>query len=221
MSHLQLSRRHALNRSQERVLQTLARVQFVTAAQLAVWCGISLRAVCTGLEALYEMNLVDMGADTKPQIWLLTHAGAARMQVPMPSGRRHSSWSVMQNAVHRNAVEILLAQDHSGFHFMTRHQLYKKGFNPSHGEYAGVEAKGTTWLVLVDDYMMESRVIEKHWNRIHRPPRRYWPDVGRSWSSTANKYLVVTTSLEHLKRHDGFVKSNNVPADVLYLKPLW
>ena len=163
MSYRQLPHRHALNSSQECLLLTLARVQFATAAQLTVWCGISLRSICTGLNSLHEMRFIKTGADTKPQIWLLTHAGAARMQAPMPSGRRHSSWSVMQNAVHRNAVEILLAQDHPGFHFLTRHQLYKKGFNPSHGEYAGVNEKGTTWLVLVDDYMMESRVIEKHW----------------------------------------------------------
>lgn len=180
-----------------------------------------MRAICTSLDVLYELQLVKTGADTKPQIWRLTHAGGARMQVPMPSGRRHSSWSVMQNAVHRNAVEILLAQDYPGFYFLTRRQLYKKGFNPSHGEYAGVDEKGATWLVLIDDYMMDSRVIEKHWNRIHRPPRQYWPDVGRSWSSTVNKYLVVTTSQEHLLRHMSFVESSTVPADVLYLKPIW
>jgi len=221
MSHRQLPRRHALNRSQERALQTLARVQFVTAAQLTVWCGISLRAVCTSLEALYEMNLVDMGADTKPQIWLLTHAGAALMQVPMPSGRRHSSWSVMQNAVHRNVAEIQLAKVFPGFHFLTRHQLYKKGFNPSHGEYAGVDEEGTTWLVLIDDYMMESRVIEKHWTRIHRPPRKYWPDIGRQWQNIANKYTVYTTSTEHQQRHVDFVNSTTLPVDVHYLKPVW
>jgi len=221
MSRHPLLHRHVLSSSQERLLQVLARVQFATAAQLSIWCDVSLRTICTNLEALYEMRFIQTGADTKPQIWHLTHAAGARMKVPMPSGRRHSSWSVMQNAVHRNAVEILLAKDYLGFRFLTRHQLYKKGFNPSHGEYAGVDEKGTTWLVLIDDYMMESRVIEKHWNRIHRPPRKYWPDVGRSWSSTVNKYLVVTTSLEHLQRHEDFVETSTVPADVLYLKPIW
>ena len=199
----------------------LARTQFATADQLAIWCRVSKQALSLYLKALHRAGLVETGADTKPQIWQLTLAGAARMQVPMPSGRRHSSWAVMQNAAHRNAVEILLAKEHTGFHFLSRRQLYKKGFNPSHGEHAGTDATGTTWLVLVDDFMMESRVIDKHWNREHRPPRRYWPEVGRRWSNTVNRYLVVTTSNEHLTRHELFVSQSQVPADVMYLKPLW
>jgi hypothetical protein len=127
MSRHPLLHRYALNASQERLLQVLARAQFAIATQLAIWCGVSLRTISTNLGALYEMRLIETGSDTKPQIWRLTHAGGARMQVPMPSGRRYSSWSVMQNAVHRNAVEILLVQDHPSFRFLTCHQLYKKG----------------------------------------------------------------------------------------------
>ena len=116
----------------------LARTQFATADQLAIWCRVSKPALSLYLKALHRAGLVETGADTKPQIWQLTLAGAARMQVPMPSGRRHSSWAVMQNAAHRNAVEILLAKEHTGFHFLSRRQLYKKGFNPSHGEHAAI-----------------------------------------------------------------------------------
>lgn len=213
--------RYTLGVKEEQALMELARKQFAIAEQLAHWCGVTKQAMSQVMRALNEAGLTETGADTKPQIWQLTLAGAARMQVPMASGRRHSSWAVMQNAVHRNVVEILLSKDHPGFHFLTRRQLYKKGLNPSHGEYAGVNEKGATWLVLVDDFMMESRVIEKHWNREHRPPRRYWPDVGRRWSSTVNMFMVATTSQEQLKRHEGFLQNSNVPADILYLKPSW
>lgn len=202
-------------------MATLAQKQFAVPAQLALWCGVQQSSLSDALNSLSAMRLVETGADTKPAIWRLTHAGGARLRVPMPSGRRHSSWSVMQNAVHRNAAEILLAQEHPGFHFLTRLQLYKKGFNPSHGEYAGVDEKGTTWLVLVDDYMMESGRIAHHWTRIHRPPRKYWPDVGRQWLTIANRYTVYTTSVEHQQRHEDFIRTTTLPVDVHYLKPLW
>lgn len=207
--------------TEEKLLATLARVQFATADQLAYWCGVRKQNIAVPIQRLQHHGLIEPGADTRPQIWLLTLAGAARLHVPMPSGRRHSSWSVMQNAAHRNAVEILLSRDHPGFYFLTRLRLYKEGFNPSHGEYAGVEADGTTWLVLVDDYMMESRRIEHHWTREHRPPRKYWPEVGRRWFNIANRFAVFTTSAGHLERHRDFVETTTLPVDVHYLKPLW
>jgi len=213
--------KRALNATENCILNSLAQKQFAVPAQLAVWCGVAQQNISIALKTLDAMRLIETGAMTKPAVWRLTHAGGARMRSPMPSGRRHSSWSVMQNAVHRNAAEILLAQDHPGFHFLTRLQLYKKGFNPSHGEYAGIDDKGTTWLVLIDDFMMESKRIAHHWTRMHRPPRKYWPDVGRRWSNIANKYMVFTTSSEHQERHDDFVNTTTLPVDVYYLKPLW
>jgi hypothetical protein len=209
------------NATENRVLTALARVQFATAEQLSHWVGTSKQAVSLALKELNVAGLIEPGADTKPVIWLLTLAGAARMRVPMPSGRRHSSWSVMQNACHRNAVEIALGREHAGFRFLPRLSLYKLGFNPSHGEYAAVQDDGTTWLVLIDDYFMESRRIEHHWNREHRPPRKYWPEIGRRWHNIANRYAVYTTNDDHRRRHEDFVRSTTIPVDVYELKPLW
>lgn len=210
-----------LSPTESLVLTQLARVQFATAEQLAMWCAVTYQTARVIVRDLNAGGLVEPGADTRPQVWQLTLAGAARLRVPMPSGRRHSSWAVMQNAVHRNAVEILLSQEFPGFRFLTRLQLYKKGFNPSHGEYAAVDDQGATSLVLIDDYLMESRRIAHHWTRLHRPPRKYWPEVGRQWFNIANRFLVFTTSAAHQKRHVEFVQTTTLPVDVHYLKPLW
>jgi hypothetical protein len=126
-------RGRTLNATEATLLGELARTQFATADQLAIWCRVSKPALSLYLKALHRAGLVETGADTKPQIWQLTLAGAARMQVPMPSGRRHSSWAVMQNAAHRNAGDTACRAHRS----TVTSQLPKKGFNLPHGEHAG------------------------------------------------------------------------------------
>ena len=210
-----------LNTMEGKVLNVLAQVQFATAEQLAVSCAVSPDTIWNAVRVLQSAGLVEPGADTRPRLWGLTRAGAARQGVSVPSGGRHSSWAVMQSAVHRNAVEIELRDRHPGFRFLGRLELYRKGFNPSPGEYGGTDGAGATWLVLIDDYLMESRRLLHHWTRIHRPPRRYWPEVGRAWRQVAHHFVVFATSPDRCARHEAFARAAGLPADIRYLEPIW
>lgn len=205
------------------ILERLAEVQYSTNAQLARWCGVDARRISEGIQKLLAANLVDGSLLTRPMILHLTPAGGRLLGVSLPAGRRHASWSVMTHACHRTAVQELMLKKHAGFRFLSRTELLKQGLNPAFGEHGGIDEAGTSWFVLLDDYMMTPDVrIPRSWTRRHTPNKQYWPDpTGRAWHDVAQYFMVVCTDEQHAVRHRAWILKNKLPAEVVQIKPLW
>ena len=115
-----------------------------------------------------------------------------------------------------------MTKKYSGFQFLPREALFKRGFHPAFGEHVAIDAAGTAWLVLLDDYFMNSERIARIWTRRHTPNMKYWPDfTGRRWCDTVNRFLVVSTDDLHAERHRKWIKKSIFPAEVMYMSALW
>ncbi|MHB8453228.1 MAG: hypothetical protein ACYDDO_00755 [Acidiferrobacterales bacterium] len=204
------------------ILQNLGRVDFATRGQLAYWCKVQRPTISRAASELFELGLVETNWQTRPAIWYLSHAGAAMINVVLPAGRRRLSWSIMSHACHRNAVEIALHDHYGEFRFLPRRVLLKQGFNPTHGEHAGIDATGKSWFVLVDDYLMNSRRIARAWRRRHTPELKYWPDAtGRAWCEVMHRYIVACTDPIQAATHRVWLADCDIPADVIDIPALW
>ena len=135
----------------KKILDQLAQVRFATNTQLVKLCDSHASHVSTAVKELLNVGLIDGSLLTRPMILHLTHAGGRQLDVPMPSGRRHASWSVMAHACHRNAAGEILATENNGFRFLSRLTLLKQGLNPGHGEHGATDDTGKAWFVLLDD----------------------------------------------------------------------
>ncbi len=128
----------------------------------------------------------------------------------------------MAHACHRNAVEIVLDRQRGGFRFLPRPVLWKQGFNPAHGERAGIDAAKISWLVLLDDYLMVSGRIARCWHRRHTPYPKYWPDLtGRAWCDVMQRFVVGCTDPAHAARHRTWIATHDIPAYVIDIPALW
>lgn len=215
-------RSRALNELQHGVLRVLGRLRFATEAQMAYWNGVGVSAISKTLTKLSDAELVAVEKTSRPCIWQLSFAGAAVVRMPLPSGGRRSSWSVMAHACHVNEVEIRLREStHQGFQFMSRLELLKQGFNPAWGEHAGLCDKQSIF-VLVDDYAMTSDRIARSLTRRHTPNTKYWPDAtGRVWGDVMQSYLVACTDPIHVETHRAYIAKSKLPADVVSVPALW
>ena len=88
------------------ILEQLARVQFATNKQFMFWCGVNATSISTSVRGLLDSGLIDGSLFSRPQLFHLTSAGARLVNVHMPAGGRHASWSVMAHACHLNDFEI-------------------------------------------------------------------------------------------------------------------
>lgn len=205
---------------QHRILEKLSVLHFATPTQLGELCGGAQPNVSVALTALFNAGLIEGELFAKPRIYYISRAGANLLGVSPPSGRRLPSWSVMSHACHRN--QVATAGISSGFCFLSRVALLKQGFNPGHGEHAASDDAGTAWFVLLDDFMMGSDRIARAWTRRHSPNKKYWPDpMGRTWREVVQKFLVVTTDEKQAARHRARILRDQLPAEVLTIKPLW
>jgi len=204
------------------ILKYLARVDFATRAQLAYWCKVQPSTISKAARQLLDLGLVRANLQTRPVIWYLSHAGAAMLNVTPPAARRRFSWSVMAHACHRNVLEVALHRRQEGFRFLPRLSLLKQGFNPAHGEHAGIDAAHKSWFVLLDDYLMASGRIARSWRRRHTPNRKYWPDsTGRAWCDIMHRYVVACTDPMHAATHRAWISAHHIPADVIDIPALW
>lgn len=207
---------------QKKILDQLAQVQFATNTQLVKLCDSHASHVSTSVNELLNVGLIDGSLLTRPMILHLTPAGSRLLDVVMPSGRRHASWSVMAHACHLNAAGEILETENQGFRFLPRLTMLKQGLNPGHGDHGAVDDSGTSWYILLDDYMMGSDRIKRSWTRRHTPTLKYWPDhTGRAWSDVVQRFLVVTTDADQAARHRKWILKDQLPADVMTIKPLW
>lgn len=217
-----LARRQPLNDLQHGILDTLGRVNYATAGQFAHWHQVSVSAISRVLAKLIDAGLVRCEDNSSPSIWRLSFRGASVIRTPLPAGRRYPSWSVMAHGCHRNATEIALQSRFPEFGFLSRLALMKQGFNPAHGEHAGVDTRGTSTFVLLDDYLMQPERIAHSWGRRHTPNRKYWPDpAGRVWGEVMQRFIIVSTDPLHLNNHREFLAEHPLPADLLYVEALW
>jgi hypothetical protein len=204
------------------ILEQLARVQFATQKQLITWCGVNATSISTSVRGLIETGLIDGSLLSRPQLFHLTSAGARLVNVHMPAGGRHASWSVMAHACHLNSFEIEFAKHHPGFRMLSRLALLTKGLNPAHGEHAAVDGEKKTWFVLLDDYLMASDRITRSWERRHTPNLKYWPNhTGRTFSELTHHYIVVTTDPNQAERHNAWIEKHGISAEVLTIPAIW
>ncbi len=215
-------RQATLTKLQSQLLEKLGAVHFATQAQLCAWTGQARSNVSVALTALFNLEFISGELLASPRIFYIARGGCDFLGIPPPSGRRLPSWSVMAHACHRNAVAFAMAESDPGFTFLSRLALLKQGFNPGHGEHCAVGSDGTTWFVLLDDFLMGSDRIARAWTRRHSPNPKYWRDpTGRVWRDVAHKYLVVTTDEKQAERHRARIERDRTPAEVMTIKPLW
>lgn len=206
------------------LLNMLARVKFATREQLACYSGIPYRSALRYLLALQSEGLVACEDDCRPAIWILKPSGAAVVATNAPSGGRTASMSVMTHACHRNAVEMLLSNknDSPGFRFLDTVFLWKKGLNPAFGEHCGVDDNKKAYLVVLDDYRMKPERIAKAWERMHKPPRKYFSgNRCQKWRQIVHYYIVATTDELRARKHQIWIDRHDIPVSVLTIKPLW
>jgi hypothetical protein len=128
----------------------------------------------------------------------------------------------MAHACHWSEVQTLMAKSHPGFRGLSRETLLKHGLCPGFGEHGAVDETGQAWLVVLDDYLMGSDRLTRAWTRRHAPSQRHWPDAaGRMWGEVVNQFLVVSTDEANAGRHRAWVMKHGLPAEVVYLSPLW
>ena len=217
-----MKRGASLTDAQNCILEQLARVQFATSTQLAHWCDVSTATITRATQSLLDVNLIGGSLLTRPMIFQLTNGGARLVNVHMPAGGRHASWSVMAHACHLNDFEIGFAKQKPGFRTVSRLACLKKGLNPAHGEHAAVDGNKKTWFILLDDYTMASSRIKHSWERRHTPNPKYWPDpTGRTWQELSHHYLVVTTTSKQAERHNEWLDNSEIPATVDIIPALW
>jgi hypothetical protein len=207
------------------LLQTLCRLRFATREQLSYWCGRHPARVSHRLLNLQKLGLVSSEEYNRPTIWTVKPRAAALMQTTLPSGKRHSSWSAMSHACHRNEVEMLLnaKEESAGFRFLLELPFFwKRGLNPAFGEHSGEDKEKRAYLVLLDDYLMKPDRIGRTWERAHHPPRKYFSgNRAWSWSKIVNHFIVATTDEFRAERHMAWTLRHSVPAQVITIKSLW
>lgn len=211
-----------LSNIENQILDRLAEVNYSTSKQLVRWLNVQASHISQCIKKLVALNLVDGNFITRPMILHLTQAAGRLLNVPQPYDRRHASWSVMAHACHLNEVQALMLEKHAGFRFLSRETLYKQGFNPGFGEHCAVDDSGTTWFVILDDYLMGSDRIKRSWTRRHTPNTKYWPDhTGRAWCEVVNRFVVICTDESHALKHQKYITMAGLPAEVIQIKPLW
>ena len=87
---------------------------------------------------------------------------------------------------------------------------------PGHGEHGAVDGSGTSWFVLLDDFLMGSERIARAWRRRHTPNAKYGPDpTGRAWGEVAQRFLVVTTDWAQAELHRTRILRDRLPAEIM------
>jgi hypothetical protein len=216
-----MARRRSLSDLDHRLLDHIGRLRFVTSTQLAYWCDCTRMTVDRRLAMLCAAGLVKAEKHWRPFVFALSAAGSAAAAKPRPAGNHQASWSVMSHACHAAQIEIDLHQAR-GFKLLDRLMLLKQGFNPAHGEHAGVDDTKTSTFVLLDDYGMQSHRIDHVWTRRHTPHEKHWPDpTGRVWSEVVNRFVVATTDPKQADRHRRYIESRGVAAAVMMVRDLW
>ncbi len=128
----------------------------------------------------------------------------------------------MAHACNRNSLEIVLDRQLGAFRFLTRAALLKQGFNPAHGEHAGIDAAQISWLALLDDSLMASARIARVWRRRHTPDPRHWRDAtGRAWCDVMQGFVVGCTDPERAAWHRVWIAAHEIPAYVVNIPALW
>lgn len=213
----------ALKPLQRRVLEQLAAVQCATLSQVCAFIDYKNQThISTAANDLANFGLIEIEPFTRPRIYRIAYPGCALLGSPNPSGRRLPSWSVMAHLCHRNDLAIVMAKAVPGFRFLSRLALLEQGFNPGHGEHGAVDDNGTSWFVLLDDYLMGSERIARAWRRRHTPNQKHWPDpAGRAWGEVAQRFLVVTTDAGQAELHRARILRDRLPAEIMIIKPLW
>ncbi len=210
-----------LSPSQQTILNQIKRLVYATERQLEYWSGYTQSTVSKALSSLRAERLIQAEKGVLPNVWILTRSGSRALDVPLPSGFRKSSWSVMAHTCHRNQCEILLRESHSDFRFLEKSSLYRLGLNPSHGEHAGMQ-DGKIVFVLLDDYLMGSDRISTTLSRGHKKNEKYCDLKGAvNWRMVSHRFLVATTNKAQLEKHGRWINRRGLEAELFYLPPLW
>ena len=213
--------RQSLSTLDRLIIRELARVRFATREQFAHWYEIDASTVSRHLNCLLASGYLLCHSHSRPAVWGLSLPTAQLMQ-PEITSWREPSWAVMANACHANQAEIELGMEHKGFQMAKRLSLLKQGLHPVLGEYGAMDGDNISYLVLVDDYRMQSRRMEKAWTRRHTPSAKFWADpTGRCWRDVVNQFYVVSTDSYRTDAHRFWSVVHRMPAKCLSIAPLW
>lgn len=218
------AQRKAITGYKRDVLKLLARLQYSTVLQVSYWSkGRHVSRSYAALEWLELSGHVKRHSALKPHIFSLTREGYRASGSKPPSGSRLESWSVLTHRCHRNTAEIRLREHYDDFTFLSRGEMYSKGVNPAFGEHLGFTGD-RLFLMLLDDYYMDSTRISHVLKRVHRP-NKYYFDVKKhqvpNWSDVATDFVVAATDEEQYLAHKKYIQKYTLDVKLLKIEGLW
>jgi len=214
------------------VLKLLGRLQYSVVHQISYWSdGRHISRSYDALNSLESLGYIKKHTAMKPYIFSLTREGFRISGTKLPNGSRIESWSVMTHRCHRNEVEIRMRENFDNFLFLSRTEMYKKGVNPGFGEHLGV-AENRSFLVLLDDYYMESTRISHAYKRPHKPNKYHFDvtiteNVVPRWSDIITDYVVSASDDDQYQLHKNYISiynkkyKNNLNIMLLKIEALW
>jgi len=206
------------------LLKVLARLHFATVPQLAYWhkdCHES--RIYDHLNQLIKLDLVEVYKAKKPYIYSPTRNGFRAGGLTPPRGSRNYTWSVMTHRVHLNESEIKLRKHYPEFKFLPRKNTIKYGVNPSFCEHYGM-GNGKRIMMLLDDYLMDSKKIKQTLERDHKPDPRFF-DIKKSkinkWPEISDIYVVGSIDEQQYENHKAFIMKHKIEAKLLKVPTFW
>ena len=205
------------------ILDILNRLNIATLTQIGYWLGHADKSKVSRLcKKLENEAYIESSRLLKPFAFRLSSKGANYLGASYKSA--WPSFAATQQIVLKNEVEMQLRSHYPKSVHIRRQYLWKLGLSPALGEYA-FKNEDQLFLVLLDDYLMDSKRILHCLTRNHSPNQRYYDaTVGGgnvTWQAYADKVFVFCCDAEKLKQHQAFLDGENIVANCQYLPATW
>ena len=217
----------ALNENQRLVIDTLARTLYATQSQLARYADKSVNAIRTAINDLAEARFLESSKELRPFVYRLSSHGTSIAGAQKP--RHWMSANAIHQRVLRNDIELTMRERNPSATFMERTSCWKMGLFPSVGEHLLTythQGKDQKALVIIDDYLMDSKRIERSLNRLHDKDKNYASgDLVLAWKDVVDTIFIYTTDAKHRTQHIAFIDQQlgdiGQPIVVRHIPPVW
>ena len=217
----------ALNENQRIVINTLSRTLYATQSQLARYASKSVNAIRMVINDLTDTRFLDSNKELRPFVYRLSSHGTAIAGTQKP--RHWMSANAIHQRVLRNEVELSMREKNESATFMERTDCWKLGLFPSIGEHLltyNYQGKVQRALIILDDYLMDPKRIDRSLHRLHDKDKSYASgDLVLSWKDAVDTVLVYTTDEKHKDRHNTFIDQHlteiSQPIIVRHIPAIW
>ncbi|MDX1694889.1 MAG: hypothetical protein R3208_14075 [Ketobacteraceae bacterium] len=216
-----------LNHNQRLVIETLARTLYATQSQLARYADKSVNAIRIAINDLADARFLESSKELRPFVYRLSSHGTAIAGAPKP--RHWMSANAIHQRVLRNEIELAMRERNASATFMERTACWKMGLFPSVGEHLltySHQGRDQKALVIIDDYLMDSKRIERSLKRLHDKDKNYASgDLVLAWKDVVDTIFVYTTDAKHKDHHEAFIDQQlgdiSQPIVVRHIPAVW